>query len=410
MTWHLFRTLGSFTAKDRGLQTLQMGGNKIAKPRIRAHGLLLAGVAVFLTGCVTANESAMYADQGFSLGAPTSADGASTEQSSDGFVVAALESAADGAAAMPGPSPASPDAASGMPDAAQSEITSVQALVQADTGVDALNRGITQSQAAQPVANLYSAPAPAPAPVPAQIPVPIAAAPQAEPVAVETSNSQEHQPGQPAAAPEIQELAIVAPPKKQSIFARLFAPQSKSPQKAPSRTTSRVTSPRTKQAAMTSTGDALPGVRVSDLFEANSGEEDDEGSGNIELASAAGLARIAPNGLRLQTEKVEVNCFKPELIGVLQTVERYYGRPVVVTSGYRSPKYNRRVGGASGSRHTACDAADIQVEGVSKWQLAQYLRSMPGRGGVGTYCYTESVHIDIGNARDWNWRCRRRKN
>jgi len=27
---------------------------------------------------------------------------------------------------------------------------------------------------------------------------------------------------------------------------------------------------------------------------------------------------------------------------------------------------------------------------------------------VGTYCHTESVHVDVGPERDWNWRCRRR--
>ena len=36
-----------------------------------------------------------------------------------------------------------------------------------------------------------------------------------------------------------------------------------------------------------------------------------------------------------------------------------------------------------------CAAADVQVPGVSKWELANYVRSMPGRGGVGTYCHTE---------------------
>jgi uncharacterized protein YcbK (DUF882 family) len=56
-----------------------------------------------------------------------------------------------------------------------------------------------------------------------------------------------------------------------------------------------------------------------------------------------------------------------------------------------------------------CAAADIQVEGVGKWELARYLRAMPGRGGVGTYCHTDSVHVDVGPERDWNWRCRRRK-
>jgi uncharacterized protein YcbK (DUF882 family) len=31
---------------------------------------------------------------------------------------------------------------------------------------------------------------------------------------------------------------------------------------------------------------------------------------------------------------------------------------------------------------------------------------MPGRGGVGTYCHTTSIHVDIGPERDWNWKCK----
>ena len=58
---------------------------------------------------------------------------------------------------------------------------------------------------------------------------------------------------------------------------------------------------------------------------------------------------------------------------------------------------------------TSPAAADVQMPGVSKWELAAYARSMPGRGGVGTYCYTKSVHVDIGPERDWNWRCRRKR-
>ncbi|MDH6229534.1 uncharacterized protein YcbK (DUF882 family) [Mesorhizobium soli] len=55
-----------------------------------------------------------------------------------------------------------------------------------------------------------------------------------------------------------------------------------------------------------------------------------------------------------------------------------------------------------------CAAVDIQIEGVSKWEPANYVRSMPGRGGVsGIYCHTDSVHVDVGSERHWNWRCRR---
>ncbi len=163
---------------------------------------------------------------------------------------------------------------------------------------------------------------------------------------------------------------------------------------------------------------ALPGVRQTALFEIRrrSGIDDDsdvdlnedEGSGPYQVASAAGLARLAPNGLLKQTESVDVACLKPSLVRVLKTIEAHYGRKMIVTSGYRDPARNIRARGAKNSLHMYCAAADIQVPGVSKWELANYVRSMPGRGGVGTYCHTESVHVDVGPERDWNWRCRRR--
>ncbi|WP_438748649.1 D-Ala-D-Ala carboxypeptidase family metallohydrolase [Pararhizobium sp. O133] len=156
---------------------------------------------------------------------------------------------------------------------------------------------------------------------------------------------------------------------------------------------------------------ALPGVRTTSMFatmdDSEPGHDDD--SPSIQLASLPGLARLAPNGLWLQTDKVETGCFKPDLLQVLKVVENHYGRKIMVTSGLRDIRHNRRAGGRPHSRHTTCEAADIQVPGVSKWDLAQYLRTIPGRGGVGTYCHTESVHIDTGEARDWNWRCRRRR-
>jgi uncharacterized protein YcbK (DUF882 family) len=163
---------------------------------------------------------------------------------------------------------------------------------------------------------------------------------------------------------------------------------------------------------------ALPGVRQSALFEIkhrNNASDDsnidisEEDSAPVQVAYAAGLARLAPNGLKVQRESVDVACLKPQLVKVLKGVERHYGRDAVVTSGFRSPSFNRRVRGAKHSLHMFCAAADIQVPGVSKWALAKYLRSLPGRGGVGTYCHTDSIHVDIGPDRDWNWRCRRRK-
>ena len=158
-------------------------------------------------------------------------------------------------------------------------------------------------------------------------------------------------------------------------------------------------------------------MRANGLFEIRrrSGSDDDsdvdvnEDDGSFRVASAGGLARLAPNGLLIQHEGVDTACLKPSLVRVLKSIERHYGKKIVVTSGYRSPDRNKRARGARNSLHMYCAAADVQISGVSKWELAKYVRSMPGRGGVGTYCHTESVHVDVGPERDWNWRCRRRK-
>ncbi|SDM02479.1 Uncharacterized conserved protein YcbK, DUF882 family [Ensifer sp. OV372] len=167
-------------------------------------------------------------------------------------------------------------------------------------------------------------------------------------------------------------------------------------------TTSNASQPQTASLAYT-----LPGVKLNSLYNYEHEEHlgDDDDGAPVQVASLSGLARLAPSGLILQTEKVDAGCFKPELMQMLKKVETHYGKQVMVTSGLRPIKVNR----AKQSLHTRCEAADIQVQGVSKWDLAEFLRSVPGRGGVGTYCHTESVHIDIGAQRDWNWRCRRAK-
>ncbi|MEQ8479016.1 MAG: D-Ala-D-Ala carboxypeptidase family metallohydrolase [Hoeflea sp.] len=334
---------------------------------------------------------------------------ASGDPAADGFSYESSDTASAAGIPLPTPSPEAADAQSREPAAMTA---SAQPLVQQSTAVDALNRGLMQSAPAQAGSNLYAA---APQ-VQAQVAAPVEQQTAQLPSSNKTENAAAANVAEPseqqAEAPRVQELAVVAPPKKQSMFARLFAPQAKARRSAPSGTTKRVAAqPEPKRVAMASAGGALPGVNLRNVLgiDSGAGTTETSTSGNVQLASAAGLARLAPNGLHTQTDRVEIDCFKPKLVRVLKSVERHYGRPVVVTSGYRSPKHNRRIGGASGSRHTSCEAADIQIEGVSKWQLAKYLRSMPGRGGVGTYCHTESVHIDIGNTRDWNWRCRRRK-
>ena len=47
------------------------------------------------------------------------------------------------------------------------------------------------------------------------------------------------------------------------------------------------------------------------------------------------------------------------ITGCLDPIRRIYGRPIVVSSGYRSPALNAAVGGVANSQHTTGEAADL---------------------------------------------------
>lgn len=86
----------------------------------------------------------------------------------------------------------------------------------------------------------------------------------------------------------------------------------------------------------------------------------------------------------------------PQLVIYLQAIRDHFGKPITITSGYRCLKHNQRVGGATGSRHTKGDAADIVVSGVAPKEVAKFAESI-GVKGIGLY-ETQAdgyfVHID----------------
>ncbi|MHC2455644.1 uncharacterized protein YcbK (DUF882 family) [Rhizobium leguminosarum] len=196
-----------------------------------------------------------------------------------------------------------------------------------------------------------------------------------------------------------------AAPARSSVYSQQPAPTQPAEPVLPQQSSQNSNAqPAPVQTASLTTG-SIPASTMNALYSAPKQNLLGSLSGLLHKAALPGMTRIAPNGLHLQNDKVEVGCFKPDLLKVIKTVENHFGRPVIVTSGYRDEEHNRLVGGADESMHKSCEAADIQIDSVTKWDIAAYIRSLPDRGGVGTYCHTDSVHLDTGKTRDWNWGC-----
>ena len=82
----------------------------------------------------------------------------------------------------------------------------------------------------------------------------------------------------------------------------------------------------------------------------------------------------------------------PQLVKYLQQIREHFKAPITITSAYRCPTHNSRVGGAPGSRHSKGDAADIVVKGVAPREVAKYAESI-GIKGIGLYETSADGHF-----------------
>lgn len=91
-------------------------------------------------------------------------------------------------------------------------------------------------------------------------------------------------------------------------------------------------------------------------------------------------------------------CLKP-LCAALEVIrERCGGAPVHVDSGYRTPAYNRQIGGAEHSQHCRGRAADIVVEGLTAEKVHAIVLGLSVDGIIqigGLGAYPNFTHVDV---------------
>jgi zinc D-Ala-D-Ala carboxypeptidase len=88
-----------------------------------------------------------------------------------------------------------------------------------------------------------------------------------------------------------------------------------------------------------------------------------------------------------------------DLITKLQALREDYGKPIVITSGYRCPEHNRSIGGAKLSQHVLGNAVDIAGDDLdSLYKLAEKHFDAVGDGRPKGF-----IHVDTRGPRKRRW-------
>ncbi|GLB53061.1 hypothetical protein NBRC110019_21010 [Neptunitalea chrysea] len=91
----------------------------------------------------------------------------------------------------------------------------------------------------------------------------------------------------------------------------------------------------------------------------------------------------------------------------LQVLRDYFGKPIKVNSGYRSPEHNAKVGGSPSSQHKLGKAADIVVSGETPERVLETIEQLIDTGQMqqgGLGLYDTFVHYDIrGTKARWDY-------
>ena len=93
----------------------------------------------------------------------------------------------------------------------------------------------------------------------------------------------------------------------------------------------------------------------------------------------------------------------PKLLGKLVELRNVLERAVYITSGYRCPRYNQKIGGVVNSYHCIGLAADIKVRNINLISLLEICENIDFNG-IGFYEKKDFLHLDVRPTKRSRWR------
>ncbi|MHC2994882.1 MAG: DUF882 domain-containing protein [Candidatus Atribacteria bacterium] len=93
----------------------------------------------------------------------------------------------------------------------------------------------------------------------------------------------------------------------------------------------------------------------------------------------------------------------PRLLKNLVKLRCILEKQVYITSGYRCPEYNQKVGGVVNSYHLIGLAADIKVKDINLIELLEVCEDIDF-AGIGFYEKKNFLHLDVRPTKRARWR------
>lgn len=87
------------------------------------------------------------------------------------------------------------------------------------------------------------------------------------------------------------------------------------------------------------------------------------------------------------------------LIPALEQIRKHFHQPVMISSGARCAKYNKKIGGSLKSQHLIGRAADIAVKDTDPKDVQLFADTILPNSGVGSYDLFTHIDTRTGRAR-----------
>lgn len=99
-------------------------------------------------------------------------------------------------------------------------------------------------------------------------------------------------------------------------------------------------------------------------------------SENLSLAEVIRSETAKRKGVSNMPTPEHIENFKKLAENVFQPIRKHFGRPIHISSGYRSAALNKAIGGAASSQHCKGEAIDIDMDGteITNAQVFNYIK------------------------------------